>query len=453
MIRIQNRHGIIGKIGSFWQEELTPRSRQLMRSFVNLPNLTNMATSIEMTKRQLEGEKSADEGFRTVSFDQTSVAVIGPDLQQRILSRMKTGAVPVNILQWPKTEQLVWPGHAIMSIDSDSTYDYVAADNCQFLLWPDPTTTVVDINSSDLRPMFVIPLDRDLTPYSIQLPERNLVLGSDFFVGDGAMIFRENPYDLFPDGKIVIINSGRQLFNIMNYTLKADDFQGSAAPIAHYFRESCGLVSLQAAAAVAAGLAVAPADLVIQGRYDRCNGSRYVTDLGIIDALYRHDRLPVGASLRKGDVFGDGLRILPGQRYRELGWQGGLVLGNLSPVRNIIIPDRPCTAEAYAEGAAGKLHVRFLLGLDPAFEAPFWENIRQAELVTGRYLNDAVGLAALGDTAVLNPLDFYFDNLLSTEAVLAHLRLQSIGEQYRLRARSFLQSEKLVGAVLIIVDE
>lgn len=449
-----NRFAALGRAGTFWQQNLQPDSLKFFRALTQQGFLQNLEEALTSVVLQLAGAPRVDAGPGMRRFRSSDIAVIGPDLQERWIARYADAdSIPVVVVRKPTSYDLGWSHAFAISWENDSSTNTVAAGDCTYLLGVDPDVSVsLNLDPDDMRPLYLLPLPFGELPYALRIPGRQFTLGTDYYVGHGALIFRENPEDLFPGKYFLTTNTRKDVNNLLDYTLGTDPFVGSAEPIARYFRETTSIGSLKAAAATAAGLTWLPEACVVLERYDRCVGSTYVTDKGVHEARYEHTRHARGEALAAGAVIGGLLDILPGKEYRRLDWSNGLALKEFSPVSGIVVPDAHCRVEAYDQ-TGDNLHARISLGCAPAAEARFWQHIKTWEAVNGNYLSAAFPeLVDVGDVTTANALDVFFTYLLSQKAVIASVQVDNSGEIYRKRLTEFLKNEQPIGTLMIIKE-
>lgn len=453
-----NQHTLPATIGSYWRQNVDEPSLNIVRQHCHMSSVWNGTPQIIAMLSELTASQRVQLKCWSIRFDTRRVGTLGPDLQARIQVTLGTGTAPIIVTRRPMVEDLGALGNFAMVDESlDSINFQLEAGGCGYVLFPDPSSTATGfIDPNMLRTRYFVSVPFDMVPSSIILGEREMLLGIDFTLGFGVMIFNEAPEKLFPDNIIVMRGVRRDVSNVFNFTFKADEFYGSGEAIARYQRESNSALRLKEALVVLSGLSAMPFDGVVLKRLDLDMGARYLFEEGVIEARYRHDPLVVGQELKKGDIIGDGLKVrgpAGAGWYREFDWQEQpLILGALSPVPNVIILDQMCQAQAY-EQTGSKLHVRVNLGMANSDEEDrFWAHVKAAEIASGYYLNDVIGLTVLDEIIHINPLNTWFDYLLSSRSVIVELRLRQVGEVFRQRILKFLDEERAVGSILILRD-
>lgn len=450
-----NRHTALSRIGSYWGEHAHPDSSSLMRSLVYLRNLQDLPAGVWRARGALIGEKT---GFKTNwdhRFDERDVEVLGPDLQARIAEKLHepTGTAMV-VIRRP-SEYDLYGSHVAMQ--DEDLGGYLGTEDCRYLLWPVLDSRSEINNPDQLFNRFILRWPYGSTPYGMMSGTKTLLLGIDYEAGWGALVFREHPLELFPDHRILVLSSSEVLHNPLNYVLGVEEFSGEATPISLFMRESIGPDQLLKALAQVAGLVCLPQDGVLEASQEFCGGVRYQFPWGSVAVPYPHTQLEIGTQYLAGHLVGGAIKIwgATGRHgwFREIDWPDeGLSLDGLCPFKGLWVPDRAITFEAYETGPGGKLHVRPYVDGDTAVRTRWWGWIRDSELWSGVWLNDALGLVAEGDRTYLSAMEFWFRYLLSTHSLVVDLALKAVGAESRQRVLDFLAQHRMLSSNLIILD-
>jgi len=447
----------LARIGSFWVEGTTPRTKELMRTLTRMGELVNAPYQLQALAGQLVGETESCLPYLTVKFGLGDVAVIGRDMHTKIRTELQLASGErLTFYRLPDRRDGGFANHSIIEAFTSDAAAGLGSESCQFLAFPDRDANPIQVASSDWALHYLVAIPANVKPSGILTPTRNLLAGVDFEVSEGCLLFQENPHDLFPEGFMTLMGCRSTMPNPFDYTYGVDPFFGPGDTITNFQRVDSSPAALEKAAATAAGLVIAPFNGVVSRRFDHCQGSRYVTASGVLDVPYKHSRKQVGDAIVKGEIMGGGLKLYwrtgsPGW-HRAVDWSSGLQLDNLCPVPGVILPDRNC--RCWAEGSSGgKLLTRIDMGNTSEIEDAFWSHVRTSEDLTGLFLNDVIGLTDVNDVRYINPLDFYFEQYFGDRAVVAHLRLRGVSEEKRRRAIHFLQTERLVGTLLFVKDD
>lgn len=448
-----NRHNVGGRLGDAW---VAKASRADIAPLTRIPDTANTIAQFLQAAIGLTDAGNAKATERLLTFRSDQIVVIGPDLQKRI-----------------RTELLTTEGDAYVILRRPSFYDTqkdfffgydAAVDNfmavksadCEYLLFPARDAVPgFRLSAIESRARYALPCPHGLTPMCLVAPGgQHLVLGVDFWISPGVLIFRRSPAILFPNGQIHMLGGDEIVPHLLNYTLQVDDLTQSPAPVAAFFREQQSISRYEQAIAVAAGLQLFPAVDTIADRRDYCSSTLYLMTSGTsIDVPYPHTRLAVGSATTAGQVIGGGIKVWHGAKHgwhRGLDWTAGLDMGLLCPVSGITLPDRLCRAWV-ASTTGSDHHVQIdLPNIVAAQQAAFWRHIKAAEIQTGFYLNNVLGLDP-GEVTSVNPLNLWFEYLLSAKAVVVAINLPNF-DIARTRAKRFANENKLMGVLTIIRD-
>lgn len=449
---VDNKHEVGGRLGDAW---VAPDSRRDVAPLTRIPDTANVAAQFMQAATALMGAGKVAAVEQLLSFKSDQIVVIGPDLQKRARTELLTGDGDAFVI-------LRRPSRFDSQRDFFFGYD-AATDNymavkgadCEYLLFPAKDSNPgFTLSATESRARYAVPCPYGLTPMCLVAPGGDhLVLGVDFWLSPGVLVFKRSPALLFPSGQILLLGGTETVPHLLNYTLQVDDLLQAPTPIAAFFREQQSIRRYEQAIAVAAGLQLFPVDDVIAERRDHCASTLYVMASGnSISVPYPHSRFSIGASVSAGQVIG-GVKVSHGDRHgwhRTLDWSAGLDLGYLCPVSGIVLSDRLC--HAYVDSTTGgNYHVRIdLPGVTPAAQDAFWSYVKDIELQSGYFLNSVIGLTP-GDVKSVNPLDLWFQYLLSSKAVVVTLNLPNF-DVARLRAKQFATENKLIGVITIVQD-
>jgi hypothetical protein len=72
--------------------------------------------------------------------------------------------------------------------------------------------------------------------------------------------------------------------------------------------------------------------------------------------------------------------------------------------------------------------------------------------VTGLFLADILSITAPETVVPINPVEFFFAQLLDAHLVVVELRLRNVSEIAYNRARAFLDQHQLTGGAMLVLD-
>ena len=442
--RLKGRHGLLSKIGTFWYRNTTPDTQSLIRSVLGLSQSVTAPSSIQAAAANAAGSSVVVEENITLTFRTPEVTYIGPDIQKRFVTKFGDGGSSRFILARADSSRAM-----LTNLDAGDS-EYLTTEDGAYVLLPSEDDAAVTLDAILQR--WAVPAVGCL-PLAIATATRDLVLGIDYTAGVDCLIFSENPSTLFPNNKILTRACLKTCRALLSYTWQVDQAPEGGVHIARYLRDTQSPKQFGLAVAEAAGFRIMPEDAVVRQVIPLRAGCRYIFDQGAIDAVYPHTPLQAGDELAQHDVIGSPVRLFAAggaSWYRGLDWSEGLSLDQLCQFNGIIVPDRPCRVHAVSQDTGG-LHVRIELEGNAEAIDKFWQHIWAGEIRSGRYLNSAIGLQEVGGTSFLNPLDFYFDNLLGARAMVLKFDPAVVGTGYHKRALTFIQREKPVGCIPIVL--
>lgn len=447
---IQDRNELLPKAGSFWTSTIDRAQRDLVRSLVDMAAASTVQDLVHAGNR-LTAQQSSQTTFVTLKIEPKRIVLFSPDMQQRVLTRFAGGYVIR-----PK-EQIVsesYADHGLLLVDGVA--GMLGSESGDLLAFPLPGFSVGlkgdDQTNSVLRPRWLMPVPADIEPIRFLSLKGELVCGCDFVCTPGLVHFFEDPTHLFKLPYVTVACAEVRPSTLLGYTLKTDVKGPDMRPVARYFREAQTAATFQAAIACAAGLVVLPADSILELVLPLPVGYRYVFKDYVLEARYPHTALTAGNAYLKDHVVGDHVRVTGGghsrpQWYRDLDWSAGLSLDSFSPFKGLTAADGQRRAYTTDQITDGKYHVRIQLDGDPAVQEKFWTRVAAAELNTGRYLCDVLGIVGEGETQV-NPVDVFFESGLVRNALVVDL-IAMPDVEFTSRAVTFIDNEKPVGASVI----
>lgn len=307
-------------------------------------------------------------------------------------------------------------------------------------------------------PSWLLPIDPDLRPLSLQSTQGTLILGQDFILSGTSLEFFREPTALFPDDILHITRGLRRRTSLFSYPLRMNQLVRPVPEISGYYRHNQSVTQLARAAATAAGYLVLPRESTVVEVHPAPNSTSYVfDDASVMTVDYNHTPLVEGTTYPEGTIIGNPFSLFgpetsrPGW-YRDpaINWTAGLPLRYLGPWANLAVPDGNVTATREAAATApGKWHCRFPLA-GPSEDADrFWARVWDSERITGHYLADIIGIDDTTASVVVNPLDVFFQAFLHEKALLVVFPTLQSGAA-RATILEFLQREKPTTSLLIV---
>lgn len=461
---LQTREHAAGHVGDFHTQVMTHESRRLAGNLMRWANTVIPWGVIPEMGQLLTTAKPVLKQNVLVPYRQDLVEVTGPDLQKRI--RVKFGdatGASYTIIRRSSVPDFglagLSVGVAVDELDPAFNNQLLFGERCEYILWNNPGGLPGSPSEALLNnySTWIVPIPDTLHPLTIQAPDRLLLEGVDFTVGDGALIFREHPHDLFGEKLEFMCRSALvdepHLFDHIFSTAGIKD----VSDIARIRHGKFGAKLLARAIARVAGLEVLDVESTLLEVITRCNGCYYRFDTGMVKAAYRHTNLIAGTTYPAGTIIGGEMivvrRPVPGsvRWYRDgVDWNTGLSLDSFCAVPGLTAPDYPVRVEVTSSTGDLKHAQMWLLGTDEA-RARYWTMCKRAEQQTGLTLAAALGLANEGDVAVVNPIDVIFDlGALSLSALIVELKMSNLPSVVRRRVVEFLQREKPAASTLII---
>lgn len=453
--RLDNKPKLFSRVGTLWYRNTQEETRQQARTMAHFVDWMQAQGQIQELERQMQSAPVLIRENMVLHFRKNDVVQLGPDLNERLSVKFSTDSSAYVVLRRPDAYNFD-DGWATLLTEIDSPPHQIKTEGCDFLLFPFPGTTsnwedVVTLD--EYSPRWLIPIPMGVKPICIAGVTRDLVQSLDFEVYNGYIVLDSSPEVL---GNSLFIRAAEVTQeSIMHYPL-AVSVDGPVNYVANYYRNSQSAISFQLAIAQAAGLTILPEAGICLSIFSSCQTTRYIFENFFVEVNYPHTALAIGTWYEKNFIVGDIVNVYAKgdtspSWYRQLDWSAGLNLDNLCPFTGIVVPDRPC--RAYAQGAEDDVHVRINFGLeDTTNEEAFWAHIKASELKTGKYLNAVVDLADVNDVKFVNPLEIWFDYLLALKGLVITVKLSALGAEKRDKILSFIDREKPIGCIPVILE-
>lgn len=472
---LHNKHFVFGDLGDFWyrqQSEDNPNGVQFARAMSHLVDNNGAVSTMSGAVQRLSGEGNIYKSNYTITFSPFDVRILNININQRF----KTGSFPTLTVSRPVKYSLPNTGALqieALPVDADcgtpdatltTDLSNTLADNDYGNFWfplSDSNRTVL-FSTNEARPLYFVPIPLIEEPIAITTNNRELTVGCSFVAGPGYLLFFEDPYILFPDNLIFVRNSTVLESHTMDYVYQADNIYSDGRYIAAYMRATHSADALKLALSEIAGLPILHEQSVLRQIYVNYDFNIYEFDTQVISVpnYIDHAELIVGNTYPAGTIFGvDYVNIYSAANVSDSPWYrtsdlnsvwstAGLSLNTITPFTGIKVPDATGTFAYNGSTAGGGTAHYYLTGVTGSNTGPYWSFVRSSETYTNKYLAGVAGVT-LGATA--NCINFYFDNMLSYNALVIKLRTQELGSERHQNVMSFIRRDLPINVTPIIL--
>jgi len=418
-----------GRWGSFWNESFDGQGLRQMHALVQMAgNSGATALARGMMSRTAPAEPY---GVAAPSLRNADSSYLGPDIQQRI--RRITPIFGLDILARPSPADVRMPASGGMVLETEQSYNGAVGilqdQDWQYVFFPadadtyDPERLAEDFVGTWLQRSVDTPLHiRDTTG-------NDYVAGVHFWPRCGAVTWHRNPTITFPDNRCAVMTAIGQAHNVFNYTWQVDELPFGGRHIAQYLQDRASVDIFGKALAEACGFYVVPTDDTIVATYRQPAGIVYeFADSGMVRLDYPHVELEAGDTVTEGDILGSPIRIFRSTGLGDNDWWHLSALERIGPDDTIpalpfrVTFTRSCMATCAEESVTDdgtKRHARLNLPAEsPADLNRFWGSVKRSELLTGKFLNDVVGLSGIGDSKLVEPLNLCFEHFLGQRGIV-----------------------------------
>jgi hypothetical protein len=273
-----------------------------------------------------------------------------------------------------------------------------------------------------------------VSPILIQLPGRQLVLGTDFFIQAGKYVFfREHPDTLF-DGRKYFVRLGavRETLNTFQF-LNQVAVPGYDDYVTRYRREMQTPEAFRLALCAVGGLQILRTPQALKEAIVYGDLTTYVFEEAVLRVDYEHEPLVVGTLYPENYVVGEGVKMYqPANRridwWRAVDWRGGISLAPLLPgfpALNLLDESSTVYVAGQDSGSidGSKAHVRIRLSELTDYERGYWDTVWDKETQADNYLNQIFGLGNEEDGGDPTIPDTYAKLILGWEEANALARL------------------------------
>lgn len=438
-------------LGSFWSKTLRPSDRPTARQIVR-GNLNTRSPESALLAKLEDGEEVRQ--MLAIPFDPNAVIQAGGSFndRERIWTDQEIIFRPMADKSWEQRGPLFF---GALSGATGGGIPLASNTAGEFFLFPGGTPSSY-LKREDwlMQPMYVVPVPEDRDIRSLWTPEETLLLGVDFYrAGRNTLCLRKDPRTLYPGCVMLAAVTGQAGMGSYRAAL-GTNYRPGPNMWAWVRGSASSTNAFEKAIAECAGLIVVEEAGTVEHVTANFDGSTtYVIGGRIYLAEYYHVPLQKDETVAAGHIIGGGVRVLAKESptwYRQRSWASGLPLDDLGPVQGVTVPDTVVTATASTSG--GHLRVQFPLQGDPAAVSSYWANVRRMEDISGFYLADALpDLANPGDTALINPLDFFMQSFLTDFLLVAEIDIRYAGGGRHEAAVAFARTNAPTGAVLLLV--
>ena len=448
------RHLLYGRYGSFWNESLTQDTKRKFHAFVQTCGRMGSAErASEIQEMLAPSDHWRITHPRVLRFTDADVRYIGPSRTQRIgLHRPSAG----------ETTFASDDGELILLEDPQSAA--LDTEDAEFLFLPGDTVSVPTADDFAARWMLRLS-DRDLFPTRIRSVsgKSDLVHGMHFWIQGGYMVFRADPRAYFPEMRYVMLSGFTRATNVMSYPWQVEPLNYGSSALAQYTKSNSSSAVFVQALAQVCNFYLAPQDdtVIAVFKSPTLAGAAYeFSKSGLMHVDYPHQALKVGDAVKRGDIVGSPMVGSFSSGLDDSHWWqnthiSSLQWDNFLPALpfQITIPNAPCRVFATTQ-TGPDIHAQINLGAtDPAELNKFWAATKRSELLTGKFLNNVIGLASLSDVKYVNPMSLFFDQILGQRAIIIQrYNYPAWSDERKRRFQNFVVRARPSHAIVLTLD-
>jgi hypothetical protein len=463
-----NKHSIFGKLGDFWQRQLSESATggiAFANTFSHLTDGNQAVGQLRGISQRLAGSSNNIISNVSFTFNPADVSIINLNIDARAIS----GTYPYFNITKPgqytlEQRAFLQVGDLPSTTGSDPSVADISVtlgDNDNGGIRMPIEDRDIVLTSDEARLLYYVPIAINLTPIAIATEEKELTIGTGFLTAPGYILFYESPNVLFPNSRIFCRSAYVKESHLMDYTYQVDNIYSGGEYMAQYMRATHSAPALRLAVAEIAGLPIIKTESILEAIYYNTVSTIYEFDTCVIRVpdYIEHTTLTVGTTYSAGTIIGeDYVKVYsksngtatPWYRHSDLAsmWSSkGLVLSALTPFTSVIAADVTGTFSNNGATGSGTAHLK-LSGVTGSSTGSYWNFVRQSEIHTSKYIANVPGVTA-GATA--NVIDFYFDNMLTFNAVIIKLRTQELGSEIHENVLSFLRRDLPINVTPIIL--
>lgn len=463
-----NKHSIFGKLGDFWQRQLSESATggiAFANTFTHLTDANQAVGKLRSTSQRLAGYSNNLVSNISIAFNPANVSITNLNIDARLIS----GTYPAFTITKPgqyilEQRAFLQVGDLPSSTGSDPSVADISitlGDNDNGGLRMPVEDRDIELTADEARLLYYVPIAINITPVAIATVTKELTIGTGFLTAPGYILFYESPNELFPDSQILCRSAYLRESHLMDYTYQVDNIYTGGEYMAQYMRASHSATALRLAIAEIAGLPIIKTESILEAVYYNTVSTIYEFDTCVLRVpdYIAHTPLTVGTTYAAGTIVGaDYVKVYsksngtstPWYRHEDLTstWAStGLVLSSLTPFNSVIASDVTGTFSINGATGSGTAHLK-LSGITGSSTGSYWAFVRQSEIHTSKYIANVPGVTA-GATA--NVIDFYFDNMLTFNSVIIKLRTQELGSEIHENVLSFLRRDLPINVTPIIL--
>lgn len=440
--------------GSFWGSRIDPIQRGLLRVMTRSRDLTNAWYLFDEAERRFTSQPILEKNTTEIRFGPNDVQVFDVAVQERFYHQ--TGIDRFKVL--PKFR--VTEPEKLFNVQKDSDEDYIlSADWGELLVFPienppefDPPADALFYNR---EPIYYLLNKTSVIPSSIKTIDGSiLVCGIDYDVDLGVIIFKQDPYLLFPDRIIHVIGYNEETSSIFKYCEKVDSFGKVGYWTNLFLRKNSSPWYLKRAMCEVAKIPVVENDTVIRYVFQdpSYNITWYGTDNGLIEVPYPHPMCNVGDSLLRGHIFGEPVELISNTTkgpywYRSVYWGLELDLEFYNLYPELKFPMEFVRLD-YTE--PGFVYI-FLEG--PLDKAQAWNDMRKnvwepnSPIQFSQIIVDTYSLS-VGDSIQLDSIELLFGNLYKDTCMVVKIDDTMVTSEQKTIMQNFLNENKSLNSLV-----
>ena len=277
-------------------------------------------------------------------------------------------------------------------------------------------------------------IDKDTFVSSINAEDGSLLFnGIDFEAHFGVILFKTNPYVLFPKGKFLAASVTRRRRNLLSFVLGVDEVYGPIDRIMEYYRVAQSPKTFYYAAAQAIGMCVVPEDCIVTSVEPLHKGYAYITTIGKLDAPYNHTPYSKGDAITRNTVIGGNELfdiVLPGESLPS--GLGSVSLDYLLPVSGLSAPN---STISISSGGV----------FSPAFEGSASAKAKYLEFVKEQN-GGSLPASSVGST---NAVNYVRNTMAPRRCIILRINESRMYSDMQLRLEHFIERELPIGVVLL----
>lgn len=434
---VDEKESMLSRTGSFWYRTLSDEDKKIARTLTSVSCRTRINRQAQEWTNRLVGGGYYRDAYRVLRFSDKDVFWMG---MERPLQARRTEKI--NDLEF------TWREHNLKEVPSSWVYNEFIKFGAEIdgipTLFPRIEGDEV-VFPGNYRVRYCLHIDKNVFVESIRDAfGRILTHGVDFVSFFGAIWFKENPLQNFPDFRIHTESIVCRMPNLYSYTLQLDDVYGAVDRVVEYYRSHQSIKKFYLAAAQAGGFAVIREDCTIKTVVPLLNGVSYITnDGGRYDAPYVHKLLSPGTKLHADDVIGGLMpRFNPSTGKMEQ-MAGVPVLFSMYGPDDDLMEDIPYirTGTAFPVDdliARNEVGVVAVGGTPyPSFEGPGANKYKAL-----------LGPEPTGDEEEGNVMEYVRNVLLKDRCVIVRVNEGFVSREMQLHLDAFIRREVPLGAVL-----